>query len=162
MKDRVDLDNRVGYAIKRAQHAQRTSLDDALRDLGITMPQWAALMCLHNSEGLTNADLARVNDCTPQSMNAIVLHLETNGLLERSHHPHHGTVLPARLTPAGRELMQRGFERVLAVEARMLESLNDAERRLLIDLLNRCIDGLQRELPASRGTTAELIADASS
>lgn len=145
MIDRVDLDNRVGYAIKRTQHAQRLRMDEALRDLGITMPQWAALMCLHNSEGMTNADLARVNDCTPQSMNAIVQHLEAADLLERSHHPDHGTVLPARLTSAGRDVMQRGFERVLAVESRMLAAINQEERRLLIDLLNRCIDGLQTE-----------------
>ena len=32
---------RVGYALKRAQHALRTRMDEALRPLGLTAPQYA-------------------------------------------------------------------------------------------------------------------------
>lgn len=145
MIDERDPETRVGYAIKRAQHAQRTAVDNALRDLGLTAPQWGTLMFLDRHADLSNAGLARCSDCTPQTMNAIVHHLERAGLVERHPHPTHGTVLPARLTPAGRDLLHAGEARVNALEAKMLAPLSREERAQLIDLLNRYVDALHAE-----------------
>lgn len=142
MREALNLEGRVGYAIKRAQHAQRVAMDKALRDLGLTAAQWGTLMCLAYHEDLSNADLARVNDCTPQSMNSIVLHLEEAGLVERHRHATHGTLLPTRLTVTGRSLLQKSLARVDALEVRMLAPLSDLERSQLTELLNRCIVAL--------------------
>jgi DNA-binding MarR family transcriptional regulator len=136
---------RVGYAIKRAHHAERIAIDHALRDLGLTTAQWAALIRLDYHEGLSNADLARLNDCTPQTMIAVIMNLEAAGLVERYRHPTNGTLLPTRLTELGRELLDRCTERVEAVEERMLSDLDEDERGRLIALLDRCTDALHRE-----------------
>jgi DNA-binding MarR family transcriptional regulator len=153
-------ETRVGYAVKRAFHAQRVTIDGVLREFGITTAQWAALMCLHYQEGLSSADLARFNDCTPQTMNSIILHLEAVGLVERYRHPRHGTLLPARLTPAGEELLARCTARVEAVEARVLAGFDADERRQLIGLLNRYTEALQREAGETTGDPGERMLDA--
>jgi DNA-binding MarR family transcriptional regulator len=153
MKHEFDVENLAGFAIKRAQHAQRTALDNALRDLGITTAQWGTLTWLQRHDELTNADLARVCDCTPQTMNAIVLHLESDGLIERHRHPTHGTVMPARLTDAGRDLLHACFERVNAVEDRMLADLSEVEQRQLVELLNRCTQALQADSETKKETS---------
>jgi DNA-binding MarR family transcriptional regulator len=141
----VPLEERVGYAIKRAFQAQRAALDHALRDLNITVPQWAVLVCLDYYGDASNAELARLNACTPQTMNEIVRHLEADGLIERQPHPDHGILLPARLTPAGENLLAACMERVSAVEARMLAPLTVEEQKLVRDALNRCVQALQEE-----------------
>ena len=45
------LESRVGYELKRAQHDLRLSMDGALKELGATTPQYAALSVLPKSLG---------------------------------------------------------------------------------------------------------------
>lgn len=134
---------RVGYSLKRAYQAMRTCMDNALRDLGLTTAQWGALHCLEMNTNLSSAEMARLNSCTPQSMNAIVLHLEAAGLIQRQPHATHGTLLPAHLTPTGRRLLAEGDRRVQALERRMLAGVNDEEQQRLSELLERCTRALQ-------------------
>ncbi len=42
---------RLGYALKRAQHALRTRMDEALRHLDLTTPQYAALSAIELDPG---------------------------------------------------------------------------------------------------------------
>ena len=71
----------VGYALKRAQQALRAHLDAELRTIGLTTPQYSALAGLERSESLSNAELARQAFVTPQTMQAIVVGLERDGLV---------------------------------------------------------------------------------
>lgn len=145
MTEEQGLEHRVGYAIYRVHQAQRAAMDHALRDLGVTTPQWAVLMRLRCYADVSNAELARLNTCTPQTMNDIVRHLEATGLIEREHHPTHGTVLLTHLTAAGEQLLDGCTQRTDAVERRMLAGLSEEERHCLIEALNRCADALQAD-----------------
>jgi len=68
-EDRERLGNRIGYELKRAQHALRLGMDEELRGLGVTTPQYAAMSVLAEEPGLSNAQLARRSSVTPQTMN---------------------------------------------------------------------------------------------
>ena len=92
------LGGRIGYELKRAQHALRLGMDGALREVGLTTPQYAALTVVEGEEGVSGALLARRCFVTPQTMNGVVVNLEKAGLLERRPHPEHGRVLRAYLT----------------------------------------------------------------
>src|SRR3712207_8022525 len=70
------LGGRVGYELKRAQHALRSEMDGALRGVGLTTPQYAALSVLEGEEGISGALLARRCFVTPQTMNGILVNLE--------------------------------------------------------------------------------------
>ena len=141
MEERVE--RRVGYELKRAQHALRLGMDDALREVGLTTPQYAALSLLEAHPGLSNAELARRAFVTPQTMNAIVVNLEAAGLLERRPHPRHGRIRRGYPTEAGREALAKAHGLVLGVERRMLAPLDAAARAALLDTLGRCADALE-------------------
>ena len=137
------LDLSVGYALKRAQHALRLRVDEALREVGFTTPQYAVLSVLEDSPGLSGAELARRSFVTPQTMNAIVGKLENAGFVARNPHPEHGRVLQAYLTKEGRELVSGAHEVVGGVEERMLANLDSDERTLLTGMLRDCVDSLE-------------------
>ncbi|WP_430257682.1 MarR family winged helix-turn-helix transcriptional regulator [Neorhizobium sp. IRS_2294] len=92
----------LGYALKRAQQALRGHLDNKLRDIGLTTPQYSVLAGLEFSAGLSSADLARRAFVTPQTMQSIIATLERDGLIKRMAHPVRGRVLTTELTPEGR------------------------------------------------------------
>lgn len=135
---------RLGYALKRAQHALRVSMDEALRPLALTTPQYAVLSAVEAEPGLSNARLARAAFVTPQSMQGILANLERDGLLERRPDPSHGRVLRSELTTAGRDALERAHEAVHVVEQRMIAAFDpDAADRVAAQL-SRCADELRR------------------
>ncbi len=138
------LGGRVGYELKRAQHALRLKMDGALKEVGLTTPQYAALSVVEGEEGLSGALLARRCFVTPQTMNGILVNLEKAGLLERRQHPEHGRVLQAYLTGDGGRMLARAHALVESIEARMLEDLTEAERMRLLSVLRGCADALER------------------
>lgn len=149
------VEGRVGYQMKRAQHALRIALDEALREVGMTTAQYAALSALETTPGLSGAELARRCFVKPQTMNAIVVNLESAGLVVRRPHPEHGRVLRAYLTGAGEELVPRAHWMVEAIERRMLKGLGQDEQRRLLDALRSCADALET---SAEGATSELRA----
>lgn len=100
----------LGYALKRAQQALRGRLDTALRDIGLTTPQYSVLAGLEKSSGLSNADLARRALVTPQTMQAIIVTLEKAGLIKRVAHPDNGRILTTELTDDGRQAVRAAHE----------------------------------------------------
>src|SRR5690606_24080861 len=126
----IPVARRFGGALKLAQHALRTRLDEALRPLGLTTPQCAVLAALEREPGLSNADLARAAFVTPQTMQSILSNLERDGLLVREADPHHGRILRSVITNRGRKALVRAGDAIAAVEAVVLEAVGeqDAER----------------------------------
>ena len=144
MEGRPELGGRVGYELKRVQHALRQAMDDALRETGVTTPQYAAMTVLAEEPGLSNARLARRSFVTPQTMNQILGRLEAAGLVERRGHPEHGRVLQTFLTREGERLLEGCDRAVDAVEERMVSRLTEADRRALLESLRACAGALAR------------------
>jgi DNA-binding MarR family transcriptional regulator len=136
------LGRRVGYVLKEGQQALRSAMDDALRELGTTAAQYAALSVLAESQGLSGAELARRCFVTPQTMNDIIVGLEKAQLVTRKAHPVHGRILETSLTDIGRQRLTRADELVSEIERRMLQGLSEIERQMLLDLLKRCAAAL--------------------
>ncbi|MGB3634032.1 MAG: MarR family transcriptional regulator [Rubrobacteraceae bacterium] len=137
------VETRVGYQLKRVQHALRGRMDEALRSMGLTTPQYAALSALEGAPGLSGAELARRSFVTPQTMNGVLANLEAAGLIERHPHPEHGRVLQAYLTEPGEELVSRTHRVVEDIEERMLAYLDEDSRILLAEMLRACTDSLE-------------------
>jgi DNA-binding MarR family transcriptional regulator len=135
----------VGYELKRVQHALRLNMNEALKELGVTTPQYEALSVLAEEPGLSNAGLARRSFVTPQTMNQILVRLEAAGLVERRPHPEHGRVLQAYLTEEGEKLRRECAKRVDAIEERMVYGLPEEERLGLLELLRRCSEALRQD-----------------
>ena len=135
----------IGYELKRAQHALRLRMDEALREKGTTTPQYAALSALAEEPGLSNAQLARRSFVTPQTMNQILKGLEATGLVRREGHPEHGRVLRSYLTDEGERLHEECASRVDAVEESMVAGLPERKRRALLEALRGCVRALSAD-----------------
>ena len=128
--------------LKQVQHALRTAMDDALRQLGTTASQYAVLSVLSETRAISGAELARRCFVTPQTMNELITALENAGLVARAPHAVHGRILEVSLTEAGELLLGRANAAVAQIEQTMLSGLSDAERAALLDLLRRCAAAL--------------------
>ena len=136
---------RLGYVLKRAQHALRISMDNALRPLGLTTPQYAVLSAVEAEPGLSNARLARAAFVTPQSMQGILANLERDGLLARHPDPDHGRVLKSELTPSGRKILADAHKAVQRVENRMIAVFGPKAADKVAEQLSRCADALMHQ-----------------
>lgn len=129
------VDRSVGYVLKQAAAALRASMDAALRDLDLTVSQYACLEVLGQRPGLSNAELARGVFVTRQSMNLVLRGLQERGLLTRPDVAAQGRARPIELTRSGRRLLTEASTAVRAVEKKMLAPLSaTAQQRLLRDL----------------------------
>lgn len=137
------LEHQVGYQLKRTQQALRLRMDDALRGIRLTTPQYVVLSLLETTTGLSNADLARRAFVTPQTMNAIVAKLEAAGLVARRPHPTHGRVQETLLTEQARQVLFSAHPLIDAIEQRMLSGLAGDDQRHLLMALHACASALE-------------------
>jgi DNA-binding MarR family transcriptional regulator len=129
---------RFGYALKRAQHALRMSMDSALRPLTLTTPQYAVLCAIEAEPGISNARLARAAFVTAQTMQGVLSNLERDELLRRLPDPAHGRFLRSELTARGRNLLARAHMAVRAVEDKMVASLGEQAAARMATSLTKC------------------------
>jgi DNA-binding MarR family transcriptional regulator len=137
-----DLEQSVGYVLKQAALALRSSMDAVLRPLQLTVPQYSCLEVLGQRTGLSNADLARATFVTRQAMNGVLRGLQERGLVTRPATASHGRALPTQLTITGRQQLRAASTAVRAVEQRMLSQLSPAGQLRLRDDLAACAAAL--------------------
>jgi DNA-binding MarR family transcriptional regulator len=135
----IPTDKKLGYLVKNAQHEFRIRMDEALRMLRVTTPQYAVLSNLEEHPGLSNAQLARKCFVTPQTMNRIVFSLEKNGLVERRSHEHHGRIQETALSKLGAEKLHAAHEMVTEVENAVFASIPEDEKQILAALLEKIV-----------------------
>ncbi len=114
----------LAYLLRQAQAATRLTMERALSDLKVTVPQFAVLTMLNAYPGLSGADLARVALLTPQTVGVIIRNLERDGAIRKEPHPLHGRMLRWTLTDRGRVLLRNCRGRVMALERRLAAGLD--------------------------------------
>ena len=146
----ISVAKRLGYALKRAQHALRLNMDQALQPLGLTMPQYAVMCALEAEPGLSNARLARAAFVTAQTMQSVLANLEREGIVEREADPRNARILCADLTAKGRQVLGRAHRAVAVVEDRMIASVGEEAIGPLAATLDRCAEYLTAGLEAEQ------------
>ncbi|MET7986767.1 MarR family transcriptional regulator [Streptomyces sp. NPDC005281] len=141
--DGIDLDKSLGYLLKEASSALRAAMEEVLRPLRMTITHYSCLELLAQRPGLSNSELARGAFVTRQSMNVLLRTLERDGYVTRPAEAPVGKVLPARLTPRGRESLEKASKAVRSVEVRMLAGLTEAERSDALRVLRSMIHSLR-------------------
>ncbi|MEV0589673.1 MarR family transcriptional regulator [Nonomuraea sp. NPDC050310] len=142
---REDLNQRIGYQLKRVDAALRSAMDAALRPHGLTTPQYACLELLDRRPGLSNAELARGAFVTRQSMNVVLHNLQTAGLVVRPATAPQGRALPTTLTDDGRTRLHAARADILAIEDKMAEPLSASQAEHLLDALGRMATALESD-----------------
>src|ERR1700684_2209831 len=134
--------DRLGYVLKRAQHALRTSMDDRLSHLGVTTAQFNVLSAVQQRPGISNASLARGAFVTAQRMLGIVANLEKMGLLQRTPRQTHGVIMQSELTQKGTEVLASAREAIDDVEKSMTVGFTAEEIVTLRSMLQRCAQNM--------------------
>ncbi|MET8676634.1 MarR family transcriptional regulator [Streptomyces sp. NPDC004647] len=142
----MPADERLGLDIKRAEQALMAAKSAALKDLHLTVAQYAALFGLADNPGISGAALARACLVTPQAMAAVLKNLEERGLVERSAHPWHQKMLETRLTETGLETVRLADEQAVRIEQRLADALTAQERDTLRALLARCVTAVRNDV----------------
>ncbi|MGQ4618920.1 MarR family transcriptional regulator [Nocardia sp. R7R-8] len=130
------------YLVKRLESAVRRDLDDALREHGLTTPQYAALSILGRHPGMSSAQLARRAFVTAQSMQVMVAAFARSGYVERRPRPDNQRILCNYLTDKGRGALVRCEEAAEAVEKKMLDGLDRPSVAALRTALELCVRNL--------------------
>ncbi|MCP2247411.1 MarR family winged helix-turn-helix transcriptional regulator [Lentzea aerocolonigenes] len=140
-QDGVDLNTSLGYLLKEASSALRVAMEEVLRPLGMNVTHYACLELLAQREGLSNSELARGAFVTRQTMNVLLQALERDGEVTREAPV--GKVLPTRLTPKGRQNLEKATAAVRSVELRMLAGLTNDEQSTALHILRSMIHSLR-------------------
>ncbi|MFE6157829.1 MarR family winged helix-turn-helix transcriptional regulator [Streptomyces sp. NPDC056486] len=109
------------HSMWRANNSVHRALNERLRSLDVTMTQLGLVMTLDQYGPLSGADLARMQNITPQSVTTALGHLERIGWIERHPHAVHKRVVLVEPTEAGLLGMVKGRRLVEAV----VEQLSD-------------------------------------
>ncbi|MBK3543431.1 MarR family winged helix-turn-helix transcriptional regulator [Streptomyces sp. MBT60] len=139
----VDLDTSLGYLLKEASTALRVAMEEVLRPLGMTVTHYSCLELLAQRPGMSNSELARGAFVTRQSMNVLLQALERDGYVTRPAEAAVGKVLPAQLTPRGRQSLEEASAAVRAVEVRMLAGMTEDEQESAFRALRSMIHSLR-------------------
>ncbi|TFW03196.1 MarR family transcriptional regulator [Oxalobacteraceae bacterium OM1] len=135
------VEGHIGYLLRQAHSAHRISMEKALAETGMTLPQFSVLTMLAAYPGASGATLARLSLLTPQTMSVIIANLEKAGFVSRHAHPTHGRIQEIEITVEGKKLLAKCKTAVASAEAALLENLTPAEekvvRRWLVDIAMR-------------------------
>jgi len=135
----VDVSTSIGYALKRVTWALRSSMDAALRDLDLTVPQYASLELMAQRPGISNADLARGVFVTRQATHQLLAGLKQAGLVDVTGN---GRDQRLSVTAVGAVKLATASRAVAAIERQMLAELSTAEQEALRAGLGACARAL--------------------
>ena len=127
----------LGYLLHRTGAVLGPAVGAALKPLELTLPAMVCMKILSVFPGMSNAELARANNITPQSMNIVVKALQDRGLVTRPASVPSGRSLPTQLTREGKTLLKRAEAAVAVAEDQVLTDLTTAQRRDLKRLLGK-------------------------
>ena len=136
------LEALIGYQLKHLQSSLRSHMDEALRPIGLSTPQYACLELLRRAPGASNSELARGAFVTRQTMNTLLRGLQDRGLVTRPRKASTGRALPTTLTPEGEDALDQAVSRVETISALMVSTLNDTQKNNLGEALDLCIAAL--------------------
>jgi DNA-binding MarR family transcriptional regulator len=119
------LIERIGTHVKRIDQLIVGAKTEALRPLGVTVPQYAVLFAIAHLQPTSGAQLARAVLTTPQTMSTILTNLAVKDLIVRDVSAIHQKLLEVRLTPAGEELVKKCDEAALRIERDLRETIGE-------------------------------------
>ena len=114
----------LSYMIARVDRVISKILNENLKTLDISLPQYTALSVLAAKGSLSNAKLAERSFIKPQSANKILQDLFSLGWIERQADPTHGRRILVQLTDAGHAKLSECNLIVEKIEQKMLVGID--------------------------------------
>ena len=132
-----DLDQHLGYALRRAQLAGFDAFHRATASIDITPARYSALTIVGANPGLSQSDLGAALGTARSGAMMVADWMEARGLAERHRRHGDGRAWGLYLTSRGRNFLARVKRRVRADDERFASRLTQAERAALRKLLGK-------------------------
>jgi DNA-binding MarR family transcriptional regulator len=104
------LDNQLCFALHSTSLLMTKVYKPLLQALGLTYPQYLAMMVLWEEDGLTVGEISNRLLTDPGSLTPLLKRLEAEGLLSRTRSREDERVVVVELTDAGRALRDRAMD----------------------------------------------------
>ncbi len=107
MSDQLKLDTFICFAVYTAGHAFNRVYKPLLDELGLTYPQYLAMVCLWEEDGQTVGGLGEKLFLESSTLTPLLKRLETAGYIRRERSSKDERVVLLRLTEEGKRLQER-------------------------------------------------------
>jgi DNA-binding MarR family transcriptional regulator len=108
--DVLQLDRQLCFALHAASRAMTAAYQPLLEQVGLTYPQYVALMVLWEEDGARVSRLGERLFLDSATLTPLLKRLEAQGLVERRRSSSDERVVQVFLTPAGRRLQRRAAD----------------------------------------------------
>jgi DNA-binding MarR family transcriptional regulator len=140
-------EEQIGYLLKRLMHQFRHQVDERLRrNSDVSFAHLVTLDQMQQEPGIAGARLARRLLVTAQTMTGLLRRLEQDGAIERRPDPLNRRADRWYLLPAGVERLNTARSAGAPVMTQMLSLLKQKEIAELRGYLERCVNGLERDI----------------
>ena len=131
------VEQRLGHKVKSLEQELSGAKDAVLRPMGVTVPQYTALLVINDEPGISGAELARRCLVTPQTMTTVLGNLTLKGYIERRSVPGQGRAMETTITAAGKRILAKADKEVLAVEKTLAGTMAAKDQATFAKLLDQ-------------------------
>lgn len=134
--------HQIAMSLRAAYLVMHRQSDASFAADGVTADQFVLLAVLAEEDGITQQTLVRRTWSDPNTIGAMLVLMETRGLVVRERHPTDGRARIVVLTRKGRRTYERLRARSEGVRQKLEGLFLPDEARTLIDLLGRIAERL--------------------
>jgi DNA-binding MarR family transcriptional regulator len=132
----------VAMALRAAYLALHRQTNDCFARDGVTADQFVLLAALAEADAVTQQQLVRRVGSDPNTVRAMLLLLESRGLVARERHPADGRARCVTLTGKGRKVCKKLLAKSEPLRAQLLTAFRPDEVTALLGLLHRVAEAM--------------------
>ena len=142
MSKSFDRKASFGWLVNVVANEAGKSFDNELKKHGLSVALWPTLMCLWEEEGITQRDIAQKSKVESSTTTRTLDKLEKLKLVERREDPNSRRSFRIYLTEEGRKLKDVLLPIPVAVNEKVLSSLDEDEQQTMIRLLQKMVNAI--------------------
>ncbi|OKO88764.1 transcriptional regulator [Bradyrhizobium sp. NAS80.1] len=129
-----------GYLFRRMQQIAVSIFMEECKAFDLTPVQYAALIAIHTHPGIDATRLSAVIAFDRSTLGSVIERLQVKDYIERKPAPEDKRIKLLYLTKSGAAILREIIPVVERAQARMLEPLKPADRKVLMGLLVQLVD----------------------
>ena len=140
-------------ALRSAYLAMHRKTDTQFAPYGVTADQFVLLATLSRGDAMTQRELARRMPSDPSTVRAMLVLLETQGLIERDVHPSDSRARTVALTATGKRKFRQLWNISESIRAKMFAAIQPDDAVEFIRILTRVAESLNDEILSESNRT---------
>jgi MarR family transcriptional regulator, lower aerobic nicotinate degradation pathway regulator len=127
----------IAMGLRAAYWSMHRQTDACLEKCGMTANQFVLLALLVEQDGITQQELAQRASSDPNTIRAMLVLMENNGIVAREQHPTDGRARRVNLTRKGRQTFEKLSAVIKPLQERLSSLFQAGEDKTLVSFFNR-------------------------